>query len=62
MRVTETAELNGYLPIALQTPEQLADPNKIPPPDWQGATYDLTLHKQEGQWIIVDVVKAEQEG
>ena len=65
VRVTETADINGYLPIALQTPEQLADPNKIPPPPWQGATYDLTLHKQEGQWIIVDVVKdetAEQEG
>ena len=63
VRVSETAEVNGYLPVALQTPEQLADPNKIPPPPWQGATYDMTLHKGENGWIIVEVQKvSEQEG
>lgn len=63
VRVSETAEINGYLPIALQTPEQLADPNKIPPPPWQGATYDLTLQKGENGWIIVSVMQVdEQEG
>ena len=63
VRVSETAEINGYLPIALQTPEQLADPNKIPPPPWQGATYDMTLQKGENGWIIVSVVQVdEQEG
>ena len=63
VRVSETAEINGYLPIALQTPEQLADPNKIPPPPWQGATYDMTLQKGENGWIIVSVreIAAEQE-
>lgn len=61
VRVSETAEISGYLPIALQTPEQLADPNKIPPPPWQGATYEMTLHKGENGWIIVDVTEAEQE-
>ena len=61
VRVSETAEINGYLPIALQTPEQLADPNKIPPPPWEGATYDLTLHKSESGWIIVQVHKVQEE-
>lgn len=63
VRVSETADINGYLPIALQTPEQLADPNKIPPPPWQGATYDMTLQKGENGWIIVSVreIAAEQE-
>lgn len=63
VRVSETAEINGYLPIALQTPEQLADPNKIPPPPWPGASYEMTLHKGENGWIIVDVQQVnEQEG
>lgn len=61
VRVSETADINGYLPIALQTPEQLADPNKIPPPPWEGATYDMTLHKGENGWIIVAVHKVQED-
>lgn len=58
--LTETATIDGELPISKQTPEQLADPNKIPPPPWQGGTYELTLHKdEEHRWIIVDVQQIE---
>lgn len=61
VRVTESATIDGELPIALQTPEQLANPNKIRPPEWEGGTYEMTLQKNEEQWIIVDVVEVETE-
>lgn len=62
VRVSETATIDGELPIALQTPEQLANPNKIRPPEWQGGTYDMTLRKSEERWIIVDVQEVEGVG
>lgn len=61
VRVTESAVIDGELPIALQTPEQLANPNKIRPPEWKGGVYDMTLQKNEEQWMIVDVVEVEEE-
>ena len=62
VRVSETATIDGELPISLQTPEQLANPNKIRPPEWQGGTYDMTLRKSEKRWIIVDVQEVEGVG
>ena len=62
VRVSETATIDGELPIALQTPEQLANPNKIRPPEWKGGTYDMTLRKSEERWIIVDVQEVEGVG
>ena len=60
--VTESVTIDGELPISKQTPEQLADPNKIPPPPWEGGTYELTLQKDaEHRWIITDVVKTASE-
>ena len=60
--VQESVEISGELPISKQTPEQLADPNKIPPPPWKGGTYEITLHKDaDHRWIITDVVKTAEE-
>ncbi len=56
--VSLTQEVNavvGYLPISKQTPEQLADPNRIPAPGWQTASFELTLEKTDDQWKIVDM-------
>lgn len=61
VRVSETATIDGELPVSKQTPEQLADPNKIRPPAWQDASYELTLKKTEDQWIIVNVEEIEPE-
>ena len=59
VRLNETAVIDGELPIALQTPEQLANPNKIRPPEWQGHTFEMRLEKIDGRWIIVDAVETE---
>ena len=55
VRLTETATIDGELPISKQTPEQLANPNKIRPPEWQDGSYELTLVKTQEQWIIADM-------
>ena len=51
--------IEGSLPVALQTPEQLAMPDKIPPPPWQGGKYTLNLIKVEGQWKIASLTLVE---
>ncbi|MDR3086175.1 MAG: hypothetical protein LBU47_07680 [Christensenellaceae bacterium] len=46
--------VTGYLPIAKQTPEQLADPNKIPAPSWEDdSSYELELQREGDGWKIV---------
>ena len=60
--VTESVTIDGELPISKQTPEQLADPNKIPPPPWEGGTYALTLKKDaDHRWIITEVTEIASE-
>lgn len=60
VRLTETATIDGELPISKQTPEQLADPNKIRPPQWEGGEYELQLVKTQEQWIIADMKEIPQ--
>lgn len=55
----EVPSVVGYLPISKQTPEQLADPNKIPAPGWESGSYALELQKVEDQWKIVSIQQLE---
>ena len=54
-KVTCGATIDGELPISLQTPEQLKNPNKIRPPEWETRSYDMKLEKADGHWVITDV-------
>ena len=51
----EVPAIDGELPVAKQSPEQLKNPNKIPPPAMQGGRYELKLSKAGGQWRIVSL-------
>ena len=55
----EVSSVVGYLPISKQTPEQLADPNRIPAPGWETGSFELTLQKVGDQWKIVSVTPIE---
>ncbi len=57
--VTCSATIDGELPISLQTPEQLANPNKIRPPEWETKSYEMKLEKTDGNWIITEVTETE---
>ena len=57
--VTESVTIDGELPISKQTPEQLANPNKIPAPGWESGSYALELQKVEDQWKIVSIQQLE---
>ena len=58
-KVTCSAVIDGELPISLQTPEQLKNPNKIRPPEWETKSYDMRLVKTDGQWVITNVTEIE---
>jgi hypothetical protein len=52
-------EIEGSLPLDKQTPEQLQNPNKILPPDWQTGKYELMLVKVDNKWKIASLTLKE---
>lgn len=49
--------VTGFLPVSKQTTEQLANPNKIPAPQWTGnRNFELELTYMDDQWRITNVI------
>lgn len=49
----------GYLPISKQNAQQLANPKKIPAPEWKSQSFELELKKWQDQWKIVSLTPIE---
>ncbi|MDR2513710.1 MAG: hypothetical protein LBD02_00690 [Christensenellaceae bacterium] len=64
VRLEQVVEsVTGYLPIAKQTPQQLADPNKIPAPSWaDDSAYELELQREGDGWKIVRLTELPDDG